>query len=674
MSSLFTAGSGSDLLFTRGAHGSYANPHSTIAIRDIPTNIKQVMRLCKFYYMQDSLLGAIVDKMSEYPITSLVIEEKDTMTEKTREKWDYLLNVSLDLRNVMKMINVDKYVFGNSFHYLYFPFTRYCRHSSGKEVPLGSLRNIRVDIKDGGGKFGLKVWGTWKEDGYRHEHMFDVVDRRSTNRVGLNLTRLNPLRMRMEYSPQSGKKIWYWKPEAVIRDGLLEGSRAIIETTEMRVLEAAWRDKWVEMNPDRLWVAQADTMPGIWHGWGVPPIFRVLEDVYYYKILRRANEALAQEHVTPLRIISPSGTGDISPQRTMNLSDWQSKIRREMHRFKRDPNHILISPLPLNIEQMGGQARVMMVAAEMEAAARTIAAGIGCPIEMIWGGLNWSGASVSLRVLENHFINDRENSERLLQFLVPKISQYFRLPRVAVELSEFKMADDVQQQQNAINLMLQGFLSRESVLNQMDYDSAEEFRRLTVEHDKINKITMQDNLAASHMNTVIQTLEAKAQVLLQYELQLEEEAAKARYDRTKLENIARFAAEMHDKGLVTPMEFQHSATLLQRMDPQIQTRVLQSWEQTMPFVSKLLSEQLTAGDPAIGGDPVGAGMGGGMGAGGMGMEEGGPAQQDGAAAGMGIDTAQGPYSPEGQEMESNMDGGDTPLPEQRPPQRDSSPI
>src|SRR5208283_151797 len=158
--------------------------------------------------------------------------------------------------------------------------------------------------------------------------------------------------------------------------------------------------------------------------------------------LRRANEALAQEHVTPLRVISPAGTGDVSPQRTMNLSDWQAKLRAELHKFKSDPNHILISPIPLNVEQIGGQARVMMVATEMEAAARVIGCGLGCPIEMVWGGLNWSGASVSLRVLENHFLNDRENNERLLAFLVPKLSQYYRLPMVDVKLSEFKMAAD----------------------------------------------------------------------------------------------------------------------------------------------------------------------------------------------------------------------------------------
>ena len=665
-------GAGTDLTLGRG-RGSYANPHATIAIRDIPTNIKQVFRLTRFYYHQDALLGAIIDKMSEYPITQLIVTEKGgaPLSDKSRDRWDYLLNVALNVRGVMRTINVDKYVFGQSFHYLYYPFIRYCRSlRGGREFPISSIKDLRAIPDTNNGRFTLRVFGRAPDDGFRRESEFRVIDRKSEARVGINLTRLNPVRMELEYNPTSGRKDWYWTPPRRLRDGLTDGVRGIIETTEMRILEAAFKEKKVLLNPDRLWVAQADEMPGLWEGWGIPPTFRVLEDVYYLKILRRANEALAQEHVTPLRVLSPSGTGDISPQRTMNLSDWQNRVRREIQRFRQDPNHVMLSPVPLNIEQMGGQARVMMVASEMEAAARTIAAGIGCPIEMIWGGLNWSGASVSLRVLENHFLNDRENAEQLLSFLVPKLATYFRLPRVRVELAEFKMADDVQQQSNAINLMLQGFLSRESVINEMGYESAEEFRRLEGEHEKLNNITAQDNLAASHMNTVIQALEAKAQILLKYEMQLVEQGIAARHERQRIQNVAAFAAEIREQGLVTPLEFEHAATLLQRMPPQIQQGVFQQWSQTMPFVTQLLMEKMSYTE-AVSGQAEMDAQGG--------MDPGGGAQSFGAAAGAGLDPgATGPY---GQDARNETVGGsdgivdeDDALPEQNPPRRQESPV
>jgi hypothetical protein len=313
----------------------------------------------------------------------------------------------------------------------------------------------------------------------------------------------------------------------------------------------------------------------------------------------------------------------------------------------------------------------MLVAAEIEPAARVIAAGIGCPVEMIWGGLNWSGASVSLRVLENHFLNTRENHKRLIRYLIPKLGTYFRLPKIDVELSEFKMADDVQQQANAVNLMLQGYLSRESVVNEMGYDSEEEFTRLEGEHEKLNRITMKDNVAASHMNTVIQSMEAKAQVLLKYEMQMMEEAAAAQHSRIRLENIASYAAKLRAKGMVTPLEFEHSAILLQRMDPRLQQVILQSWQTTMPMVTLMLMGKLGMEQQAMQ-----AQQGGMMGGPGGGMDDmmGGEAQQAGAAEDPGLGQAEGPYAGGG-DAGGDESGIDTdPLPEQRPPRREESPV
>jgi hypothetical protein len=668
-----TFGMGDNPLYAR-FRGSYANPLATIATKDIPVNIKQLFRLCRFYYHQDALLGALVDKMSEYPITQLVIQEKtgENLTEKAREKWDYLLNVGLDVRAVMKTINTDKYVYGNGFYYIYLPFVRYCVcQSCGADIPIKQIADISVVPSMEGKTFGLKGRGVCPRCGGAagRARVFKIIDRKSEARQGLRLVRLNPMRMSLEYNPISGERVWYYQPQDNLRDGMTYGVRAIIDTTEMRFLEASYRQQRVKMNLDRMWVAQADGTPGLWEGWGIPPLFRVLEDVYYYKILRRANEALAQEHVTPLRVVSPAGTGDVSPQRTMNLADWQHKLRAELHKFKGDPNHILISPIPLNVEQIGGQARVMMVAAEMEAAARVIAAGLGCPIEMIWGGLNWSGASVSLRVLENHFINDRENNERLLKFLVPKLSQYYRMPKVDVKLAEFKMADDVQQQANAVNLMMQGFLSRRSVINEMGYDANEEFDILEGEHDRLNQITMKDNLAAAHMNTVIQSLEAKAQILMQFEMQIEQEKMQAVAERKRVEDLSVYVQQVHAKGFATPLEFDQSAGLISRLDPQTQALILSQWGQTMPCVVSMLQQQVQSN--MLQAAQAGQAMGGVQGA-----------QQSGAAAGPGMAPgASGPYSDggDGSNVDSVMPGEPAVsgqgsagqqaqnLPDQRPP-------
>lgn len=259
-------GGAADLMLGRG-RGSYANPHSTIAARDIPTNIKQVMRLCRFYYHTDSLLRAIVDKMSEYPITQLLLDDPDgeCVDEVSYDKWERLLNIHLNLPSVMKMINVDKYVYGTSIHYIYYPFVRYAQSQSQNldPLPLRAVKNCRVFPKSEGGKFTLYAEGTVAKDGYSRKHTFRIFDRKSEAGTGLRLARLNPIRVRLNYNVISGAKRWTWTPPPQLREGLITSDPITYLSTEMKMLEAAYNQQDIELNQDRLWIAQADTMPGI---------------------------------------------------------------------------------------------------------------------------------------------------------------------------------------------------------------------------------------------------------------------------------------------------------------------------------------------------------------------------------------------------------------------------
>lgn len=644
--------------------GSYANPHGTIAQRDIPTSLRQVMRLCGWYYNTDSILGAIIDKMSEYPITDLIIKARQdvTLSSRAREKWEYLLNGVMDVRARMRSINVGKFVYGNHFSLLHLPFVRMGTCTScDKTVPFSAIEDLKARPSAMGKRKAFTLMATGYCPSCKAGREFTVKDRPSRASAELSLVPLNPIHMELEYGVTSGRRDWYWTPPDSVRDGLMAGSRVVLETTDMTILAAAFAGHRILMNKDRLWVAQTPPIPGLFEGWGVPPLFKCLEDVYYYKILRRANEALAHEHVMPLRILSPGMAGDIPAQRALNLADWQSKLRTELQKFKTDPNHLLISPVPINVEQMGGNARVMMVAAEIEAAARIVSTGLGCPIEFIWGGLNWTGATVSLRVLENRFLNERADSERLLKFLIPQLAKQYQLPLVDVCLSDFKMADDVQRMSQEINMMLQGFLSRETVLAGMGIDHKEEFRKLESEHEEQNRITLKDQADAAHMQTLVKSLEAKAEILLQYELELERQRAASRIERAKLEDLNQFAQQLHQQGIVSPVELEQSSVMLSRLPPGAQQSVLANWSMSMPLITQMLllrvqsptsSAMLNSGAM----DPNAA-MAGAAGA-----------TDVGAAGGPEMPAPAGPYNQDGGAGPELTDGG-APLPEQRPPRR-----
>jgi hypothetical protein len=102
------------------------------------------------------------------------------------------------------------------------------------------------------------------------------------------------------------------------------------------------------------------------------------------------------------------------------------------------------------------------------------------------------------------------------------------------------------------------------------------------------------------MNTVIQALESKANVLLQYELNNLQLQLQIQDERDKLQALNAHVRDLHSKGYATPLEFDQSAKILQGMDPNIQSLILNSWQQTMPNVVMLLQQKMQMGDMASG--------------------------------------------------------------------------
>jgi hypothetical protein len=121
-----------------------------------------------------------------------------------------------------------------------------------------------------------------------------------------------------------------------------------------------------------------------------------------------------------------------------------------------------------------------MLTPEIDSITNQILAGMGVPNEFVFGGLQWSGASVSLRMLENQFINYRTMMQRMLDWIVEQIATYFGYPPISVKMQNFKMADDVAQKQLIITLAQSQVISNQTMLTEImpevDY---------TVEREKI---------------------------------------------------------------------------------------------------------------------------------------------------------------------------------------------
>jgi len=150
-------------------------------------------------------------------------------------------------------------------------------------------------------------------------------------------------------------------------------------------------------------------------------------------------------------------------------------MEEQIKKWRSDPNHIGVFPIPIGYQELGGNARALMLTPEMKFLEEEIINSLGVPLEFVKGGSTFTSGSVSLRIVENAFLTYRELlGDFLNYFVVEKLSQYLNYPPVALEFKKFKMADDIQAKQVVMNLNQSGKISDEKMLEEFGFNHEKE--------------------------------------------------------------------------------------------------------------------------------------------------------------------------------------------------------
>jgi hypothetical protein len=172
----------------------------------------------------------------------------------------------------------------------------------------------------------------------------------------------------------------------------------------------------------------------------------------------------------------------------VNLQTGHRRSRTEIRKWRIDPNYISVVSVPLGFERLGGDGRALLLGPEIEVTNKEITGGMGVPIEFVFGGLSWSGSSVSLRTLENHFLLYRRLLLRFVNWVKNRVRIYLNLADVDIGFTEFKMADDIQRKQIVIQLNAANKISDHTMLTELGFDYDEEQKKIEKEAEDRNKI------------------------------------------------------------------------------------------------------------------------------------------------------------------------------------------
>ena len=508
----------------------YPHPFFRLDSYFMPPSIKELFKWIKAIFYGDAMVGSIITKISEYPVTGLIIE---TENENARKVWEYLFNDVLDIQSMLIQIGLDYFCFGNAFVSVYFPFTRWLECTQCKDRK--NIEDVEYKVT---GKLDFKTF--CKKCGTSTAHKADDVPLEHPQRI--NLVRFDPTNISVRYNPISGRSHYRYIPSGDIRKAVLAGEPEILNELPAAFIEAVRENKAVKLAPWNIFHFKRPTLAEGDMGWGKPLIIHSMKRVFYLNVLRKAQEQVAIEHIIPMDVLFPTGSGPVNPFTHTNMAETRNHIEDAVVRWRQDRNYKPVFPIPVGTARVGGDGRALLLGPEIDAVVAEIAAGMGVPREFVFGGLSWTGSSVSLRMLENHFLIYRKLMMRFVLWLKDMLRVKYRLPDVAVRFADFKMADDIQNKQLLLQLNAAQKVGTSSLLQELGMDPDKQHDEVTSEMDKqgqTNEALMKAQARAQGEALLVQTrYQAAAQAIMAEE----EISAQARQMKTlEVENADQFA-------------------------------------------------------------------------------------------------------------------------------------
>lgn len=484
---------------------NYPSPFFDVAHTYLPTSMKHLFRFCRYYFLSNPLINATVFKLSEYPITDIIIDHENPQVKK---RWTEYFHDHLRYRMFQIEAGLDYHTYGNCPVSLSFPFQKYltCKSCHWSE---------RADKTKRFWKFtNYEFRLTCPKCGYQGPAL--AWDHYVKNASGVRLLRWDVENLEIDYNEITGESTHFYTIPGPLRNDITIGKKSVVCSTPQIFIQAIRQRKGVILSKDNLFHLKRPTLAMQDRGWGIPLVFPVLKDTFYLQLMKKAQEAILLEHIVPLRVLFPqaaSGTSD--PFTTISLVDWRDHVAQEIARWRFDNNYFPIMPIPIGQQSIGGDGKALLLFNEMQTLSEHIIMGMGVPREFLMGGMSYAGTNVSMRMLENAFISYVGRHRLMAQWVMKTIAHFMEWPEATVRFKPFKMADDLQRKAYLFQLNQAGKLSDTSLLADADYDQEDEDDLRNREMDKRLESTKKEQLAMAEVQGEQQVIMMKMQTKAQ---------------------------------------------------------------------------------------------------------------------------------------------------------------
>lgn len=455
--------------------GGFADPFNDLATQQMPTTMKSALWWSEYIWLVNGTFRMAMKRVLSYFLTELEMSGEASDTEK--KKYKDVLENNLSVMSFLNLLLEDRLAYGNGFASIIVPFRRFliCP-KTGNLYPLSVIYNEKVFNFEFTGNFEFVA--TCPTTGWRGPWIVEDKPREESQQ--LVLKRWSPHELEILHDPYTDQVAYLWRIPEYYKRLVREGNLYHLERASKQVLKAIKEDKLFRFRDNAIFHLKAPTLAGIRNlGWGIPTSLNNFRQIWYLQVLRRYNEAIALDYVIPFRLITPeprngssssSGIAMTDPMSAFNGNDMQSMFRQMVAKRRKDPASFQFLPFPVKYQMLAADANQLAPTELIEQGYDTLLNESGVPVDFYKGTLQLQAAPVALRLFESTHRQLVSETNACLKWLVDSLSRILSWENIECSLRRVTLADDIDKQMAALQLMMGQQLSGTSGLRALGYD------------------------------------------------------------------------------------------------------------------------------------------------------------------------------------------------------------
>ena len=461
-------------------------PHISLDPANVSSvsSIRSVYPLCRAF-LSNPLIMAAIWKFSAYPITRIIY---DTESDWLNKRCTDIFDKAMQLREFSFLGGLNYHGFGNHYYSIRYPMKKlltcsYCGKDTIAHEKTFSYKSGQYTVR-------CSSCNRRNSATARDIPVMSIGD--------IALTRWDPELVQSKYLPYLPKNQQYQHylniPPA-LKNRIKLGDTRVIANLPESFIRATKDNKRLLSKGGIRHMRRPSFSKGVHDdGLGIPIHMSSFSMALTFQLLMKHLESAIIDHTLPYRAISPK-TGKHAELMGTSVTEATDALETFLAEVRKNPNFIGVVP-PFDNMFIGGQVNPLTIIRDLQTFFDMLLAGLGFPREFVFGGLSWSGSSVSLRILENAANDYRAAVQAEIQFTVSSVLRFLGLPQVDIRLEKFKMADDLQRAGFDANLAREGTLSWETVLEERDHDP-------TLERERVQKQYEEDLTRLRRQRTVM---------------------------------------------------------------------------------------------------------------------------------------------------------------------------